>query len=50
MLVKQVNLPVNKRAQEVTFAKLDDTFRVLRAGKSRRFKVFTMGSLLEWSP
>lgn len=33
MLVKQVNLPVNKRAQEVTFAKLDDTFRVLRAGE-----------------
>jgi len=26
-------LPVNERAQEVTFAKLDDTFRVARTGE-----------------
>ncbi len=45
MRVEQVNLPVNECAQEVTFSKLDDTVRVLRAGKSRRFNVFTMGSL-----
>jgi hypothetical protein len=31
MLVQQIDLPVDKRAQEVTFAKLNDTFRVLRA-------------------
>jgi hypothetical protein len=33
MLVQQIDLPVDKCAQEVTFAKLDDTFRVLRAGE-----------------
>ena len=31
MLVQQIDLPVDKRAQEVAFAKLNDTFRVLRA-------------------
>ena len=33
MLVEQVDLPVNECAQEVTFPKLDDTVRVLRAGE-----------------
>lgn len=33
MLVEQIDLPVNECAQEVTFPKLDDTVRVLRAGE-----------------
>ncbi len=37
---------VNKGAQEVTFTKLNDTFWIRAPGKSRRFSVFTMGSLL----
>ena len=33
MFVKEINLPVNKSAQKVPFAELDDTFWILRSGK-----------------
>ena len=33
MLIQQIKLPVDKCPKKVTFTELDDTFRVLRAGK-----------------
>jgi hypothetical protein len=47
MFVKQVDLPVDERAQEVAFTKLNDAFWVESTGKSRRLSVFTMGSFFD---
>ncbi len=46
VLIQEIDLPVNKGAQEVTFTKRTIRSGYCAPGKSRRFSVFTMGSLL----
>ena len=45
MFVQQVNLPVNEGAQEVAFADLDNTFRVLGTGEIMAVQCFHNGFL-----
>jgi hypothetical protein len=45
MFVQQIDLPVNERTQEVSFAKLDNTFRVLGTGEIMAVQCFHNGFL-----